>query len=123
MQNKTSRATDASLSDTENAIHHRRPEQFRLTQHALERINQRNLSSADIQYVVRHGQARHVPQGVSYFMGWRHIPTCDRSDDKITRLEGTVVLLDLTQEYVITAWRNRRSGTKQLRCRGRHRRP
>ena len=123
MPNNLSRFSAHEDGDTRRSVRHRRPQQFALTHHALERSNQRNLSDEDIQYVLTHGQLCHVPEGVSYFLGRRNVPPLDRVNDHITRLEGTVVILDLAQEYVITAWRNRRSGTKQLRCRGKHRRP
>ena len=87
------------------------------THHAASRGAQRNLSSADIEYVIEHGRCDRAYDGVSYFLGDKDIPDADRHNDKITRLIGTTVITDLSEGKVITAWRNRKHGSKHTRCR------
>jgi hypothetical protein len=87
------------------------------TRHAIQRIHQRALSEADIEYVVEHGR-RHWAGGVLHcFLGRRDIPGQDRRMDRIWRLEGTTVLLKEINEQtamVVTAYRNRKA-SRQFR--------
>ncbi len=87
------------------------------TLHSLERLAQRNLSQADIAYVMQHGRVEHRAGTAAYFLGKRDIPHCDRRDQRIAQLEGTtVVLIRCGGKFVVlTAYRNRQRGLKNHR--------
>ena len=81
-----------------------------LTRHAIERMSLRDLSQSDLEYVLDHGRS-HIAAGVKHvFLGKRDIPTADKSDPRVTRLEGTTILLDSKNcDVLITVYRNRKA--------------
>ena len=84
--------------------------------HAMVRLAQRNLSPSDIEYVFEHG--RRVRNGKAMFvhLGKRDIPNTDRKLTQFSRLEGTVLVLDAyTGCHLTTAYRNRRSGIRDIK--------
>jgi hypothetical protein len=84
--------------------------------HAARRLAQRNLSTADVGYVASHGRAHYAAHALFIHLGLRDIPQEDLRVDRIRRLEGTVLVLDPTDGRVLaTAYRNRRSGSKNIR--------
>ncbi|QRN84296.1 DUF4258 domain-containing protein [Chloroflexota bacterium] len=86
-----------------------------LTIHATKRAAQRNLSKADLEYVIRHGTRVHKAGACFYFLGGKDIPPEDRKDAELARLEGTTVVLDPGQKAIVTVYRNRTSGLKGIR--------
>lgn len=87
-----------------------------VSQHASQRLAQRNLSYRDIEYVLSHG--RRIRNGKALFicLGRRDIPANDLRESTLTRLEGTVLVLDpRTGSHLTTAYRNRRSGIKDIK--------
>jgi hypothetical protein len=85
-------------------------ENLHYTDHAVERMSQRSLTPADIEYVIDHTQPIYKAGGVFFFLGKKQIPHCDRHDNKLRRLEGTTVLVDsLSTWNVITVYRNRQA--------------
>jgi hypothetical protein len=84
--------------------------------HASRRLAQRNLKSADIHYVYAHGRLHHTGKATFIHLGLRDIPEEDRRDDRIRRLEGTVLVLDpATGCHLTTAYRNRQRGSRDIR--------
>ncbi len=84
--------------------------------HAHERLAQRNLSAADIRYVFVHGRRHHAGKAVFVHLGRRDIPRDDLREDRLRRLEGTVLVLDpSTGEHLTTVYRNRRSGSRDIK--------
>ena len=77
--------------------------------HALQKMAVRGLSKSDIYYVLDNGKCHFAAGAKIYFLGKRQIPDCDRKFSKISRLEGTVVLLSKDGHTVITAYRNKKS--------------
>ena len=96
---------------------HYNKNELSLTKHAIQRSAQRNLSDADIEYVIEHGRCERACEGLGFFLGRNNIPSHDRHNDTVTRLEGVTVITDLSGSKVITAWRNREQGSKHLRRR------
>jgi hypothetical protein len=86
--------------------------QFVLTDHAIERMAQRNLTISDVQFTMKHGQRVYRTGVVFIFLGRRDMP-----DDKIKqfgRLEGTTVLLNPKTREVVTVYRNR-NGLRKIK--------
>jgi hypothetical protein len=86
-----------------------------MTEHALRRAAQRNLSPSDITYIMQHGSRYHRAGACFYHLGAKDIPHDDQREDELTRLEGAVVVLDADQEWVLTVYRNRDDGLKEIR--------
>jgi len=89
---------------------------WRLSEHSLSRIAQRNLSNTDIEYVVANGQRFHRAGALIYYLRQRDVPEWDRANNQRMRLNGTAVILTKDAQTVITVWRNRRGGLKRIRC-------
>lgn len=84
--------------------------------HASRRLAQRNLTATDVQYVYTHGRLHHTGNATFIHLGLRDIPEQDRRDDRIRRLEGTVLVLDPTTGcHLTTAYRNRQHGSRDIR--------
>ena len=87
-----------------------------ISAHAGRRLAQRNLRPADIRYVFAHGRVHHTGKAVFVHLGLRDIPPDHRRDDRLRRLEGTVLVLDpVTGQHLTTAYRNRRSGSRDIK--------
>lgn len=87
-----------------------------VSSHAWERLAQRNLSEEDIRYVFVHGRRHHAGHAVFVHLGRRDIPAEDLRIDRVRRLEGTVLVLDpFSGEHLTTAYRNRRSGSRDIK--------
>ncbi len=84
-----------------------------LTHHALERMAQRNLSLADIHFVIRYGQQLHRTGIIFYFLGYNDLAKDMRKQH--ARLEGTIVLMNPKSRKVITAYRDR-NGLRKIKC-------
>jgi hypothetical protein len=94
----------------------REPRVAVISQHADRRLAQRNLSFDDVRYVFTHGRMHHRGKALFVHLGLRDIPPDDRRSDQLRRLEGTVLVLDpVTGEHLTTAYRNRRSGSRDIK--------
>ena len=83
-----------------------------LTQHAILRMAQRNISLDDLEYVLEHGERVHKTGVTIYILRKRDILQNDRKKSEITRLEGTIVLTGFSQDgnlKIITLYRNKSS--------------
>ena len=87
-------------------------EGIELSNHAVTRMAQRNLSTEDVEYVIQFGCRVRSGGALHYFLRHDDIPTGDRK--RVQRLEGTTVLMDRSGQFIITVYRNRR-GLKVLR--------
>ncbi len=83
--------------------------------HSTIRAAQRNLSLEEIAYVIEFGKRFHKSGAVIYYLRRRDIPIDDAGKDDICRLVGTAVILAPDEETLLTVWRNRRSGLKNIR--------
>ena len=87
-----------------------------LSSHAVQRLAQRNLSAADVHYVYSHGRMHHAGKATFVYLGRRDIPAGDLRNDRVRRLEGTVLVLDPgTGCHLTTAYRNRQRGSRDIR--------
>lgn len=86
------------------------------TAHALSRSARRNLSHADVQFVIEHGRRTYVAGALHIFLAGRDIPADKATDRRFGHLEGTVLVLTADADpTLITAYRNRR-GFKAVRA-------
>ena len=85
----------------------------RLSAHALRRAAQRNLSPADIHYVLAHGALRYAAGAAIVYLRKTDIPHADYQAH--SRLEGTAVVMTPDRALIITVWRNRRRGARHIR--------
>jgi hypothetical protein len=77
---------------------------------------QRNLSPSDVTYVIVHGRVYHAAKAMFIHLGRRDIPDADRRNDRLCRLEGTVLVLDSeTGQHLTTAYRNRQHGSRDIK--------
>lgn len=89
--------------------------------HACRRLAQRNLTVEDVQYVYTHGRLHHSGKATFIHLGLRDIPEADRRDNRLRRLEGTVLVLDpATGRHLTTAYRNRQRGSRDIRRKVKH---
>jgi hypothetical protein len=83
--------------------------------HAKVRAAQRNLSVKEIGYVITYGERFRKAGALIYYLRKRDIPDWDRSDPQWMRLAGTAVILTKDGRRVITVWRNRHKGLKNIK--------
>lgn len=94
----------------------REPRVASVSQHAVRRLAQRNLSYDDVHYVFSNGRLYHTGKALFIHLGLRDIPSADRREDQFRRLEGTVLVLDpSTGQHLTTAYRNRRHGSRDIK--------
>lgn len=90
------------------------------SRHARQRMAQRRLSVADVDYVVQHGRHLHTAGVVCCFLGRRELELYADEDGSHDHLEGTTVLLDTeTNRTVVTVYRNR-SALKKINRKARY---
>lgn len=94
---------------------------IRYSAHAINRQAQRNLSAADVEFVMAHGRRIRCGGAIHVFLGGRDIPAEKPIAQRYGHLEGTMLVVSpLADElFVITAYRNRRA-LKQLRGKARY---
>jgi 1,6-anhydro-N-acetylmuramate kinase len=87
-----------------------------ISAHADQRLAQRNLSPEDVRYVFCHGRVYHTGNAFFVHLGLRDIPADHRRQDRLRRLEGTILVLDpRTGQHLTTAYRNRRHGSRDIK--------
>jgi hypothetical protein len=87
---------------------------FTFTDHSRRRSAQRNLSVVDIEYVLTYGQYFCRAGAEFYYLRRRDIREWELDRD-LSRLAGTAIILGKDGQTLITTWRNRRSGLKNIR--------
>ena len=88
---------------------------YRITQHAAQRMAQRNLDLGDLAIVLHFGRKRHCAGAKFYFLGERDIPA--GLERKLKRLAGTVIVTD--GPSVITVYRHE-NAWRDIRHKGKH---
>lgn len=86
---------------------------FEFSAHAESRTPQRGLLVDDVRYVLRYGKRVHAADAIFYYLRRKDIPDYDLLDKG--RLEGTAVVTDRQSVRIITVWRNRHNGMRNLR--------
>lgn len=82
---------------------------MRKTNHARSRQAQRNLSDADVRFVLAHGKRFYCAGALHVFLGRRDIPAEREVYQRNAHLEGTVLVLRPTDGILllVTTYRNR----------------
>ncbi len=83
--------------------------------HSAIRTAQRGLNDDEIDYVYQFGSRYHAGGALVYFLRHRDVPLTDQRNDFLTRLEGTALVVSPDNGTLLTTWRNRRNGLKQIR--------
>lgn len=83
--------------------------------HALQRMAQRNLSHEQTSFILRFGRYYHRAGAVLVHLRRKDIPSDLRANDIFARLEGTTVVLSRENWSVVTVWRNRGKGLQHIR--------
>jgi hypothetical protein len=84
------------------------------TDHARRRAAQRSLSVVDIDYVLTYGQYFRRAGAEFYYLRRRDILEWELASE-LSRLAGTAIILSKDGQTLITTWRNRRTGLKNIR--------
>lgn len=89
--------------------------------HAMHRQARRNLSDADIEFVLDYGQQMRCAGALHVFLGKRDIPADKETQRRFGHLEGTVLVLSDTAAglLLITAYRNREA-MKRIRSKAKY---
>lgn len=88
----------------------------RYTAHGRSRCRQRNLSDADVQFVMDYGRHTWCADALHVFLGRHDMPASKAAARRFGHLEGTVLVFARATDapMLITAYRNRR-GFKAIR--------
>lgn len=93
-----------------------RPCPTTISTHARQRLAQRNLSLADVDYVCAHGKRIRNGHAIFVCLTRRDIPDEHLQHARAIQLEGTVLVFDhLTGTSLVTAYRNRQRGIKDVK--------
>lgn len=84
-----------------------------LTDHALWRMAQRNISLEDVLFVLDHGQKLYRAGALFFYLRKCDIP--QKARRQFGRLEGTTVVLSREAPLVLTVYRNRQSGLRHVK--------
>lgn len=86
------------------------------TAHAKLRMAQRNLSNEEVSYVLLYGQSWHKAGATITYLREKDMPFADQAEQKLQRLIGAIVVTTTDSDRVIlTAYRNRRSGLRNIK--------
>jgi len=91
------------------------------TVHSAYRTAQRGLSDDEIEYVLQYGSHHHRAGALIYFLRRQDVPESDRRCDWAMNLVGTALVVSSDGLTLLTAWRNREKGLKQIRKKSRYR--
>jgi len=89
--------------------------------HARQQQARRNLSDADVQFVLEYGQRRFSAGAMHVFLGGRDLPKQRAIYQRFRHLEGTVLVVRVTNAelVLITVYRNRQT-LKKIRAKHRY---
>jgi hypothetical protein len=79
---------------------------IQMSPHGWKRCQQRHFCDEDLDFVWTHGQEIHHTGVIFYFLGRWDIPSHLRKHESFRKLEGTTLLVSLTDE-LITVYRNK----------------
>ena len=96
---------------------------FVTTDHAEQRMAQRNLSLNDVLFVLKHGKCYHRAGAMFFYLRGKDIPKRKQKDKKISKLEGATVILSRNAPAILTVYRNRDNGLRQIKRKAKYSQP
>lgn len=96
------------------------PTSLPLTHHARLRMAQRNVSPAQLSFILEHGQEAHCAGAILVTLRRKDIPAELQKQNEFACLEGVTVVLSREEPVVMTVWRNRRQGLRHIRDKPRY---
>jgi hypothetical protein len=94
-------------------------EDYTLTQHALQRMGTRGLSSSEVSLVLAYGRQVHTRGAMIYVVGRKEISRCAAFGIDLSELDGLQVICS-TGGTILTVYRNRDFRGLRPRRRGYH---
>ncbi|MCB8922202.1 MAG: DUF4258 domain-containing protein [Ardenticatenaceae bacterium] len=91
-----------------------KPDSFIITNHARRRMAQRNVSEAQISFILSYGEEIHCAGARLVHLRHKDIPQPFRKVNEFTRLIGSTVVMSITEPVIMTVWRNRRRGLRHI---------
>ncbi|MCP5099013.1 MAG: DUF4258 domain-containing protein [Chloroflexi bacterium] len=88
---------------------------IQFSHHARQRMAQRNVSTAQVSFILEHGQAVHCAGAILVTLRKKDIPNVLRAKNEFARIEGVTVVLSREEPIVKTVWRNRQHGLRHIR--------
>lgn len=88
---------------------------FVTTDHAQQRMAQRNLSLDDVLFVLEYGKCYHRAGAMFFYLRGKDIPKKQRKDNRIAQLEGATVILSRDAPAILTVYRNRDRGLRHIK--------
>ena len=96
---------------------------FVTTDHAEQRMAQRNLSLNDVLFVLKHGKCFHRAGAMFFYLRGKDIPKRKQKDKKISKLEGATVILSRDAPAILTVYRNRDNGLRHIKRKAKYSQP
>ena len=96
---------------------------FVTTDHAEQRMAQRNLSLDDVLFVLKHGKCFHRAGAMFFYLRGKDIPKRRQKDKKISKLEGATVILSRDAPAILTVYRNRDNGLRHIKRKAKYSQP
>ncbi|MBK8989537.1 MAG: DUF4258 domain-containing protein [Chloroflexi bacterium] len=93
---------------------------IQISPHARLRMAQRNVSDAQVSFILTHGHAVHCAGAILVTLRQKDIPKSERAKDTFACLEGVTVVMNRSAPVVQTVWRNRRHGLRHIRQKPRY---
>lgn len=90
------------------------------TNHARQRMAQRNVSDRQISFILEHGEEIHCAGARFVHLRRKDIPQPFRKVDDFAQLIGSTVVLSIADPVIMTVWRNRRHGLRHIRHKPRY---
>lgn len=85
-----------------------------LTQHAKLRMAQRNVTWAQLCFILEHGQRLYRAGVCLVYLRRKDIPLKLLTQNQFASLEGTAVVLNRQGTIAMTLWRNRAKGLRHI---------
>ncbi len=80
----------------------RNPNRYRFTFHAIQRMEERNVSSSDFQIILKYGRVVNLPWRFGIYLQSGEVPKGKGFTRKFSRLEHSAIVVDQVQPIVIT---------------------
>jgi len=93
---------------------------FIYTDHARQRMAQRNVSEGQISFILEHGEEIHCAGARLVHLRRKDIPQPFRKVDNFAQLVGCTVVLSIADPVIMTVWRDRRHGLHRIRHKPRY---